>query len=239
MSNKLMNSYPCRFRALLRICHAEGLNVKEAIAKAKLNLDDERRLRTWQTVPVEKYEKLAEILNCEPTSLYYAPEYPQIHDVPTLAFVRRVEELLDDGVVPVFYEGTKNPVDVVEYLWQSDDPVLNSLSLSFQQERDAYLLLRDESQRLIERPIHIGPRRNQIGKFHIATVWHEDIVADIRVREALANTAYDTLQEQYKSQKFFHIELIKQDLPRRLAYYRECVCEDEINDSYDNLSCFS
>lgn len=228
------DNYPCRYRAFLRICHAEGKNAKQVFQEAKLDTQTERKLRSWKPVEPWVYLRLSNVLKCEPTSLYYAPEYPSLHDVPTRAFADRVEDLLDEDLIPATHPDTGEPVDVVEYVWQMGDPVINGIALTHQQERDAYLLLRDEYQRLIERPIHTGTRRNQLGKFHIAVQWQEDIIADIKVREALANAAYDMIYEQQINNNNVHLERIKEELPHRFQHYLECVQQDESNDCFDS-----
>jgi len=222
-------TYRCRYRALLRICYAAKRSPTDVLKEAKYprelpNLRQGKRFRA------KIYEAIAEVLDCDPTCLFYVPQRPD-HDVPAHTFARRVEELLNKpGCIPNEDSVTGEKIDVVQYIWQLGDPVINAISLTHQQERHAYILLRDEYQRLIEVPTHTGTKRDRIGRFYRAVIWQEDIIADIEVRRSLAMAAYDTLKKQYERGIMYHIQRIKDELPDRFDHYLATVKHDAMRD---------
>lgn len=229
-------SYRCIYRAFLRACGERAeLDVLKA---AKVGGNNERSRQTYlgklrNGVPVAKtvFTKLAAVLRCEPTFLYFTPEQQLPRwDSPSYRFALRVAELLadvEDGIPPIDPD-TDEPTNVVQYAWDMADPVLDSMQLSFQEEREAFLFLRDYLMLVVEQPIETKRKHpRQLGVMIAGTTPKDDVIADIRARKAASLAAFDILQENYEDKNPFHICRIRALVPHRFDMYLDAVRLDE------------
>ncbi len=138
-------------------------------------------------------------------------------------FAERVEQLIEEGKIPEIDEKTELPTNVVEYVWQMGDAKLENLRMTYREQREGFLLLRDVYGRLIERTIPIG---HQIGVMHIGMSPLEEILADIDARGTIGAKAFDLLVLQYSRGRMYHIRRIQRDLPGRLRKYYAAVKAD-------------
>lgn len=225
------DTFPCRYRSLVRLCHAKGISPLQAAKKAGVDPRKLRAMRAGENVELDKYYRLANVLETDPTALCFIPEGPCPVGDRVRAFAHRVEELLDEaGAIPEFHPDTGQRVDVVDWVWQLDDPVISSIPLTHREEREAYYLLRDERLRLCETPKFIGPRRLPIGAMHVGPTPLADILDDFDARYELGCKAFDALKHQYEvDRELFHLNRIKTELPGRFQNYLRAKELDEEN----------
>ena len=154
----------------------------------------DRDLRKGVAKDVSAFEKIAAVVKCHARDLYFAPEQSLPRwDRPAYKFAARVATLIDNGIIPQWDEDKEEVTDVVSFAWTLGDPELDSFSLTFPEEREAYLILRDYLMKVVERPIETKrTRAKQIGKIEIATPRQNDVVADILARKAASLSAFST-----------------------------------------------
>ncbi|WP_146574594.1 hypothetical protein [Botrimarina hoheduenensis] len=194
-------------------------------------------MRAGDNVELQKYYALAEVLKTDPTALCFIPEgaYPLRNDIR--AFAQRVEELLDqDGTIPELHPDTGEPVDVVDWVWQLDDPQLASIRLTHREEREAYYQLRDERLRLYEKVKFVGTRRLAIGTFHVGPTPLRDILDDYDLRYEAGCKAFATLKKHFEDDDLFHLIRIATELPVRFDNYLRAKALDE--DNIDVNGCY-
>lgn len=227
------SNFRCRYRSFLRACLAEGITPKEVLAKANYKPNSIRRLlkrmRERHAFKIEFYKNLGGVLKVEPTMLFYANQPATPLDSPAHAFAIRVEKLIEARKIPYFNDETNEPTDVVDFVWQMGDKKLDSLKMTFQEQREGYLLLRDTFMKVVERPLKQGKRKLQIGKMEIGHTLMEDVLADIEVREKMGKIAFDRLEEQYFRNDQHHTERIRETLPDRIRIYTKAVKADALN----------
>ncbi|GAB5407169.1 MAG: hypothetical protein Aurels2KO_54000 [Aureliella sp.] len=224
-----IDPYYFRIGTFLRICLSRKRKPVDVAAAAGIPKKTYNNMKNGHAVDIENYCKLADELDCEPTSLFSFPESPIPLDSPVRAFARRVEELIEDGAIPAVDPDTGEQVDVVHYVWQLGDPELSSIRLTHDEERQGFLLLRDSLLQLIERPSYFGTRRNVIGKMELGVVPREDILADIDARRLQSEATFKLLEKQFRQGYIRHTLRIRRQLPNRFRQYLRAVEADKAN----------
>ena len=226
-------NFQCRYRAFLRACLAEDLTPKEAMLEMGYKVNSARtllkRLRERHSFEISFYKKLGKVLNVEPTMLFYANQQSTPLDSPAHQFARQVEKLINENSIPYLDPETNLPTDVVSFVWQMGHAELDNIRLTFKEQREAFLLLRDTFLAVIERPLKPGQRKLQNGKMEIGHTLKDDILADIDAREKIGEATFDRLESQFCRNEFFHFERILEILPDRMRTYNDAVSDDEQN----------
>jgi hypothetical protein len=230
---RLNDTYTCRYRAFLRICLAEGKLPDQVFKGAGIQPYIHRRLRKREPMELGVYKKLADALNCEPTVLFYSTEQATSYDDMARRFARRVERLLDEGLIPDSDPDTGAQTNVVEYVSQMADPVISNMRMTDRERLEGWLILRDECLRVYERPIQNGVRRKLIGAMHIGPTPKSEIIADFEARRANSKQAFAALEEQYRLGNHYHVKEIQDELPARIAGYLAAARADHYNISID------
>ena len=215
----------CRYTAFLRICFARGKTPQQVIRKAGVGgahpLKVLSKMKQGQNIVLETYQKIAMVLNCEPTSLIYVPDNSvSQHNGPALRFAKRIVELLDAGTIPETDPDTGERTDVVEFIWQ----------LTYEEQREGFFLLRDLYLRVFEEPIESkSPHQKHIGRMRVGPMDPEDIIDDILARKESSHRVFEDLKEQYRSKNMFHIVRIREGFPHRYENYCDAVAADKQN----------
>jgi len=227
-------SYRCIYRAFLRACgNRDELSVLKA-AKVGGKTDRSRKHylgKLRNGVPVDKkvFTALATELRCEATYLYFTPEQNMPRwDSPAYRFARQVAKLLESEAIPLIDPDTREPPDVVRYAWEMADPVLDSIRLTFKEQREAFLFLRDYLMLVVEKPTET--KRNHprpLGVMVRGAIPKDDVIADIRARKAASLAAFDVLQEDFEDNNPFHINRIRALVPHRLEMYLDAAKLDQ------------
>jgi len=229
--------FRCRYRTLQRLCHAQKISVTQLLiddgVKESTARDRNSSFKHGKNVDISVYEQLGRLLNCEPTSLYFTNDPPLEPEDPAWVFAERIQLLIDHEDskkrIPVVNE-TGQRTNIVEYVWQMGDNVLDNLRMTYLEQIEGFLLLRDTYGRVKEEPI---PRGKRIGRMIIGEPPVEDIVADVEARQVIGTQTFDLLCSQFTSERFFHIDHILGELPVRLRRYYSAVknCFPDIDEN--------
>ena len=192
-------SFKCRYLSLLRACAANNQTLVEALRRknGKANSDARHAIENGEPLDERFYLDLGAKLGVEPTSLYYpkGPLPPQPSD-RSKAFADRIRELINAGTIPRLDDGGR-PVDVVEYVWQLQDPEIDRLEITMPQQRDGFLLLVTGPDPVLveERIPRFGNRTGRIGALRIAPPTCDQISADFEDRRYRATVAFQDLKD--------------------------------------------
>lgn len=228
-------TFQCRWRALERFCTADELQVIDVVCRAELGGNNPEdfvaRLRHGR-VRYSSYVKLAGVLNCAVTNLYYDPhDLVPSRECNAFRFAQRVADLIEAGTIPEYEDKTKKKrTDVVQFVFQMGDPKLDNISMTFEEEREAYFILRDHFLAVVEREVKGGPYRKLIGKMEVGVTPIEDIFDDLDKRESLSGRTFDTLSKQFREKggaEHFHIKRIRSELMHRFGLYEGAVKADQ------------
>lgn len=227
----------CRYRAFLRICFARGKTPQEVIQEAGVGgahpLKVLSKMKQGQNIVLETYQRIAGVLNCEPTNLFYTSndDTPQ-SDTPALAFAKRVVELLDEheATIPKIDPDTNEETDIVEFIWQLGDPKIDTMRMTYEEQREGFFLVRDLYLRVFEESIESkSPYQKQIGKMRVGPMDPEDIIDDIMARKENSHRVFEDLREQYRRKNMFHIMRIREGFPHRYENYCDAFAADKQN----------
>ena len=169
-----------RKRIFHRICAAEGVDPEKV--KAAVNAEHNRN--TWTRLYHEGKPQLAHVfgtigeeLNREASCFMDIEPVEVIHGSPAERFARRVEELIYERRISRTYvepqgdgeekKRVPRPVDVVHYVWQLGDKVLANMRITFNEQLDAFELLKQWD--LVEE-LQIGNNYGQPGQIGIMRV---------------------------------------------------------------------
>lgn len=232
-NQKSGRGYRCRYSIFLRLCAGEEIEPEELIKKSGVYGDNPQRLlnrfRNGQGVDLKTFKALANELRVEPTNLCYLREEraPDRESV-VYKFAERINQLIQSEQIPEWDEKTGEKTNVVSYVWHMGDPILDRFRMSFEEEREAFFLLRDHFLSVVERPQdNGGPHRMMIGKMERGITSKDDILSDIEARASSSQSAFDVLKRQFECDQTEHIERIREMLPHRFEMYLTAVKADQ------------
>ena len=224
--------FNCKFSIFLRICDRKKRDAIDVIKEAGIYRGHAQkyfdRISQGKAVELWTFWRLATVLNVEADNLYYAydPRSPHFEG-NVYKFARRVAELIEDERgIPHFDRNTGDPIDVPTYVWQMGDPILDGIPITFQEQREAYFLLRDHFLAVFECPTSVaGISQPLIGRMEVGKTPIEDIESDLDARRAASGQCYATLQSQWGTNRV-HIERIRDDIGRRMEIYNAAAKAD-------------
>ena len=225
--------YRCLYRAFVRLCgERDPIELLELAEVGGKTAESRQHFlnRLKKGVPVEKdtFPKLAKELRCEPSSLYFMPEQMVPRwDSPSYQFAIRVAELIDQKEIPAIDPDTNEPTDVVRYVWEMGDSELDAIRLTYRQEREAFMLLRDYLMQVVERPLETKrARAKQLGAMEIGVVPKDDVIADVRARKAMSLEVFSILAQDFENNPF-HINRIRAVVGPRVEMYLDAQSLDQ------------
>lgn len=224
----------CIYRAFLRFCGDRDavFVLSEAGVGGSTKASRQsylRKLRQGKPVEQKVFTALATVLRCEPSNLFFTPE-PRLPrwDSPSYKFALRVAKLIETGAIPLVDPDTNEPTDVVRFVWEMGDQELDRMRLTYKEQRDGFIFLRDYLMMVVERPIETKRRyAKHLGVMEIDTPPADDVIADVRVRHAASVSAFDTLEAEWDDDKPFHINRIRSLVKHRLNLYRDADVLDQ------------
>lgn len=195
-ATSIEHRYICRFDVLEAAFRDSDFGtLKSLLDTAGITRAIWEKLRNGTPVELDVFRRLSKSINKAVCSLIVLPEPPLQTGDPRHDFMARLEQLIDEGVIPPEYNC--HPVDVVNYVWQLEDSRLDHIRLSYFEQRQAFRQL-VQAGRLYESrlPVKQGIRC-AIGEMEVRQLPPEQVFAALDKRLSNCQEVVDELRKQY------------------------------------------